>query len=200
MPVYTIRELTEQGLQIPLPQDHNDTRSAASTANLSDASRPKNLRELTQAGLYPQEEAKPVIEPRGPIDETLSALGAGYAQTGAAIGGTMEMLGIPGGQKIRDEWQAIGELPSLQRPTYLQKDDSIRGSDWRWWVRNVGENLPNFVMMYGAGGAAGAGAKVAGLGIKAISRAAMAGGFGSSFTMEAGASMRSQREMLPKDI
>src|SRR5574343_1833377 len=193
----SVRDLIAQGFHSQTQDINAPNDNKSLPPNRPSTPKILSVRDLIQEGFQSSKEEKPFIAPRGPIDETVSALGAGFAQTGQAIGGTMEMLGVPGGQKIREEWQAIGELPSLQRPTYLQQDDKIRGGDWRWWVRNVGENIPNFAMMYGVGGAAGTVAKIAGAGSKAISRAALAGGFGGSFTMEAGSQYaQAKSEML----
>lgn len=139
---------------------------------------------------------------RGPIDETLSSLGAGLAATGEAVGGTMEMLGLPGGETTRKYWQEVGQTDALRRPDYLAQGDIVsdpgRLADWRWWVRSLGENAPNMAAMMIPGMGAAAGARAFGWGAKAIRAAGLAGGWGGSFTVEAGGAYGQAKDEMAK--
>jgi hypothetical protein len=139
---------------------------------------------------------------RGPVDETLSSLGAGLAQTAEGIGGTMEMLGIPGGETTRKYWQEAGQADALRRPDYLQNVDIVEQpeilGDWRWWVRSLGENTPNMAAMMLPGVGAMRGAQALNLGAKAIRAAALAGSWGGSFTMEAGGAYGQAKDEMTK--
>jgi len=133
---------------------------------------------------------EPAEGERGFLEETVSALGAGAVSTLGAIGGTAEMLGIPGGKTAREYWEEIGQRESLGRPEYLQEgtiwEHPERLADWRWWARSVGENLPNMAAMMLPGLGAMKAAKLFGWGAKAIKTVALAAGWSGAFTVEAG--------------
>lgn len=152
---------------------------------------------------------KKKAKPRGPIDETLSALGSGVVSAAEALGATAEMIGIPGGETVRKKMQEVGESDMLRRPEYLQEgtvlDHPERLADWRWWIRALGENVPNMAAMYipGAGAArlakaADWGAKTLGFGIKADRAAGLAGGWAGSFPMEAGSQYSQTKDEMTK--
>jgi N12 class adenine-specific DNA methylase/uncharacterized protein YqiB (DUF1249 family) len=134
-------------------------------------------------------------KPRGVLAETASALAAGVVSTGEAGAGMAEMVGVPGAETARKYLQELNETEPLKRPDYLQ-DDTIRLNDWRWWVRNLGENIPNFALMMGTGVVGGVAAKAAGLGMKAIGRTAVASGLGSNFVMEGGSAYSQAKQEM----
>lgn len=139
-------------------------------------------------------------KPRGVLKEAASALGAGVVSTGESIAGAGEMIGIPGARGAREYLQEVGEAESLARPEDLQEGTIVehpeRLADWRWWVRSLGENIPNMAAMMLPGGLAWKGAKAAGWGYKAIKTAALSGAFSGAATVEAGAAYtQAKKEM-----
>jgi len=146
-----------------------------------------------------QPPAKPE-KPRGVIAETVSALASGVVQTGEAIAGTVEMLGVPGAGSAREYLQELQENSALKRPDYL-KEETVwehpkRMGDWRWWVRSLGENLPNMVTMMLPGYAALRGAQAANWGAKAIRGAALTGAWSGSMTLEAGSAYTQAKQEM----
>lgn len=133
---------------------------------------------------------EPSEEQRGFLEEAVSALGLGAVSTLGAIGGTAEMLGIPGGKTAREYWEQVGQRESLGRPEYLQEgtvwEHPERLVDWRWWTRSLAENAPNMAAMMLPGLGAMKGARLLGWGAKAIKTVALAAGWSGAFTVEAG--------------
>jgi len=158
------------------------------------------------------EEQKPE-ELRGFFGETVSALGAGVIQTMEGIAATAEMIGVPGGETARKEWQRIGQSDALRRPDYLAEGDVLsdpgRLADWRWWVRSLGENTPNLVAMYIPGVAAARAAQGAAWGARAITLfgqrltaariAGLGGAYAGSFTLEAGGAYGSAKDEMTRE-
>jgi|GEM_PF-1026565 len=147
--------------------------------------------------------AKEPEDPRGPLEEVGSALGAGAASTMESIGGTMEMAGIPGGATTREYYRDLGESPSLRRPAYLAEGTVVehpeRLLDWRWWVRSLGENTPTMAAMMLPGLGAMRAARLAGWGEKAIRTVSLAGAFGGAATVEAGAAYSEAKDEMIRE-
>ncbi|MCX5819737.1 MAG: hypothetical protein NT047_07485 [Deltaproteobacteria bacterium] len=138
----------------------------------------------------PDPAAKKPAPPRGVFAESASALGAGIVSTAESMGATAEMIGIPGGKAVREKMKEVGESDMLRRPDYLQNVDIWKQpgvmTDWRWWVRSLGENAPNMATMMLPGVAAIRAARAADLGVKAIRAAGLAGSWTGSMALEAG--------------
>ncbi len=181
----------------------NETPAAESTFDFVEAVRKRN------AGIFSQEndsgsENKPKPpKPRGMVAETVSALASGVVGTGEAVAGTAEMIGLPGAGTARDYLQNLQESEVLKRPDYLTEgtvwEHHERLGDWRWWVRSVGENLPNMAAMMLPGYGVMRAARAADWGVKAIRAASLAGSWAGSMTVEAGSAYTQAKQEMTQD-
>ena len=143
---------------------------------------------------------KPKTVPRSALAETASALGSGLAQTAEGIAGAGEMIGIPGAGKARKYFNELQDTESLARPDYLKEgtflDKPERLADWRWWIRSLGENLPNMASMMIPGLGAVKVAQAMNWGTKAIRAAGLVGAWTGSMTLEAGSAYSQAKEEM----
>ena len=156
------------------------------------------------AQIAPEEPAKQKSdqEQRGFFAEAGSAVGQGFVTTGESIVSLGEMLRVPGMKSTAEYLRKLRDHEMLRRPDYLAEGDILekpeRLADWRWWVRSLGENIPNLLAVYaGVGGAAKA-AQVLNWGQKAIRTTAFAAGFGGSFSIEAGAQYSQAKQEMQR--
>ena len=164
-------------------------------------------------GLEPLATPKAPTPPRDPFSETFSALGAGVVSTAEGLAGTAEMIGIPGAGSVRKKMQEVNESDMLRRPDYLATETvwekPERLGDWRWWVRSLGENLPNMATMMLPGVGAARAAKAASWGSKALfnvgksvvtgERAAgLAGAWTGSMALESGSAYGQAKDEMTK--
>lgn len=176
-------------------RNYFDTRVAdAQFANL-----PQSVQDETRARFVGSHLPAEQAAQRGFLAETASALGSGLVAVEEALAGTVE-LGLskvaPDTRLTRavgDARKMLGatrEAGALARPQYLAHETVLehpeRLADWRWWVRSLGENLPNMAAMMLPGVAAMKGAQAAGMGVKAIRAAGLAGAWSGGATIEAG--------------
>lgn len=146
-------------------------------------------------------------EERGPVGEIASSLGAGILAAGESAFGTFEMLAPPIQKQIyglyRKGLQEAGEQEAFQRPEYLQEgtilDHPERIKDLRWWTRSLGENLPMMAAMMVPGMTMARGAKLAGLGMKAIRNYGRLGALSGAFTVEAGSAYNQAKKDMKEE-
>lgn len=139
-------------------------------------------------------------EQRGVLAEVGSSLASGALAVEESITSLVEM-GVnkvaPGTKFAQAVGAARGQLtdarandPFLKRPEYLAQDTVLehpqRLVDWRWWVRSLGENLPNMAAMMLPGIGAMQGAKALGAGVQAVKWAGRLGAFSGAAAVEAG--------------
>jgi hypothetical protein len=118
--------------------------------------------------------------------------------------GTMGLLGIPGGEKVKKYGEEISQDPAYAKPRWLSEGTVLehpeRFLDLRWYLNLGLENLPNMAAMMIPGGLAYKGAKVAGWGLKASRGAGLLGGATGAFSIESGAAYNEALADMSEDI
>lgn len=132
---------------------------------------------------------------RGVLDETVSSLASGLGAVLEGVSGTAEMI-LPEGmgkESAGDFRRAVGRARQsdyLRRPEHLTEGTVLehpeRLADWRWWVRSLGENIPNMAAMFLPGLGAVKAGKVLGMGAQAIRWLGRLGAWSGAATIEAG--------------
>ncbi|HAJ26096.1 MAG TPA: hypothetical protein DCG53_02425, partial [Syntrophus sp. (in: bacteria)] len=197
----SLRDLGSSIENVLTPTASSRNRFSMSDTDFTDIGKEINRMLMGSEEETPQPKLK--AKPRGFIAETASALSSGVVQTGEALAGTAEMAVIPGAGTARKYLQDLQGNDMLARPDYLKEgtvlDNPERLSDWRWWTRSLGENLPNMVTMMFPGVAAIKGAQALNWGAKAIRAAGLSGAWTGSMAIEAGSAYSQAKQEMAQN-
>jgi len=153
---------------------------------------------LVRQVMAKKEAAAPAVEKRGALGELAAGFGRGalgVAATpaylaevaGEAVGWEgLEKVGGAGAEAVE---KYIEESPGLRRTESISKNILESPDLWtdpRWYASLIGEGLPTILSMAIPGMAAARAARIAGLGVKGVKAARIAGGLGAGVGLEAG--------------
>jgi N12 class adenine-specific DNA methylase len=180
--------------------------------NLTDAEyyrQPPDIQEGARNNFVEQHFPAPLPPERGLIKEAASALTSGALAVEESIAGVAEMglNQIAPDSKLTDAVSSARQLMTksrqegfMARPADLREgtvwEHPERLADLRWWIRAIGENLPNMAAMMLPGVGAMKGAKALGAGEKVIAWAGRAGAWGGAATIEAGSAYSQAKDEM----